>query len=147
MSATEAAPGRAGQARVRRPVLAALAVLLTGYVPLLSLWRFGHHPAGLPGLFSYRVATWGDGFALPLLALFLGVLTERLAGVPRRWPTWAAAAAGAAVGAGLIVTWWADPHPLANWTLVRPHHFTLPGVWHAVFLVAGSAFFAGSWVD
>jgi len=36
---------------------------------------------------------------------------------------------------------------MANWTLPRPHHFTLPGVWHAAFLIAGSAFFAGSWVE
>src|ERR1019366_5878110 len=132
-SATAAAHRRGGRARVRRPVLGALAVLLAGYLPLLSLWRFGHHPAGLPGLFFYRVATWGDGFLLPLLALFLGVLTERLASVPRSWLTWAAAAGGAAAGACLIFTWWADPHPLANWTLPRPHHFTLARLLHAVF--------------
>jgi hypothetical protein len=42
-------------------VASALAVLIGGYVPLLSFWVFGHNPAGVPGFFNYPDATWGDG--------------------------------------------------------------------------------------
>ena len=57
---------------------AAVAVLLAGYVSLILFWNFGHSAAGLPGLFYYHDATWGDGLLLPLLALFLWVLIGRL---------------------------------------------------------------------
>ena len=134
-------------ARVFLAVGSGLAVLMSGYVALLLFWTAGAKPAGLPGLFHYPDATWGDGLLLPVLALCLQLLIGRLAKTSRGWPTWIATAAGAAAGALLIYTWWADPHPSPNWTLPAPHDFTLPGQWHAAFLIAASAFFAGSWVE
>jgi hypothetical protein len=126
---------------------AGLAVLVTGYIPLRLFWEFSRHITGLPGLFYYPDATWGDGLLLPLLAFFVWLVIGRLAAPRRRWPTLAAAVGGATAGLLLILTWWADPHPSPNWTLPRPHHFTVAGQWHAGFLVAASAFFAGSWVE
>jgi hypothetical protein len=130
------------------PITAALAVLLFGFISLLLFWEFGRNPVGLPGLFHYPDATWGDGVLLPLLALFLTILVGKLKKRPRRrWPTWIACAGGAAVGASVAFTWWVDPAPSVNWTTPRPHYFTFAGKWHIGFLIAASALFAGLWVE
>ena len=140
---TEALP----RVRLLGPVVSGLAVLTLGYVALRLFWKFGTYSAGVPGLFYYHAATWGDGLLLPVLAFCLWALIGQLDRAPERWPTWIAYGLGALVGALLIFTWWRDPHPSPNWTLPRPHDFTLPGKWHAGFLIAASAFFAGSWVE
>ncbi|MER5635624.1 hypothetical protein ABT095_01560 [Kitasatospora sp. NPDC002227] len=124
-----------------------LAVLLTGYVPLLLFWRLGGQPAGMPGLFAYRSATWGDGLLLPLLALCLRVMTIRLRRQLDRRKVAVAAALGAAAGAALVLSWRADPHPTPNWTLPRPHEFTAAGIYHACFLGLACAFFAAIGTD
>jgi hypothetical protein len=133
--------------RMLVPLASGLAVLMLGYVALRLFWKFGDYPAGVPGLFYYHAATWGDGLLLPVLAFCLWALIGQLDRAPRSWPTWIAYGLGALAGALLIFTWWRDPHPSPNWTLPRPHDFTLPGKWHAGFLIAASAFFAGSWVE
>jgi hypothetical protein len=140
---TEALP----RVHVLGPVVSGLAVLTLGYVALRLFWKFGTYPAGVPGLFHYHAATWGDGLLLPVLAFCLWALIGQLDRAPQRWPTWIAYGLGALAGALLIFTWWRDPHPSPNWTLPGPHDFTLPGKWHAGFLIAASAFFAGSWVE
>jgi hypothetical protein len=129
------------------PACFGAAVLMLGYVALLLFWKLGTNPAGVPGLFHYRDATWGDGLLLPFLAALLVTLIRRLDPPSRQWPTWIAGVAGAGAGGLLIFTWWADPHPSPNWTLPAPHDFTAPGEWHAAFLIAASAFFAAAWVD
>ncbi len=133
--------------RALLPLAGAAALLLGGYVPLLLLWGYGSHPAGLPGLFDYRSATWGDGLLLPLLALCLGRLMVDLPKVSTRWPTIIAVIMGAGAGGLVIVTWLTDPAPSVNWTMPRPHRLNLPGVWHAIFLVMAAALFAGMWVE
>ena len=129
------------------PACFGFAILILGYVALLLFWKLGANPAGVPGLFHYRDATWGDGLLLPLLATFLVILIRRLDPTARQWPTWIAGVVGAAAGGSLIFTWWSDPHPSPNWTLTAPHDFTAPGKWHAAFLIAASAFFAAAWVE
>src|SRR6266849_4932380 len=110
-----ARPGRrVFQARLVVPVCLGLLVLLLGYVSLLMWWELGVNPPGLPGLFHYPDATWGDGFLLPVLALFLWTLIGRLDKTAAGWPTWLAGAAGAVGGGILIFTWWRDPHPAPN---------------------------------
>lgn len=132
---------------IRIPLASGLSVLTFGYVALLLFWTLGVRQTGLPGLFHYPDATWGDGLLLPILAFCLRFLIGRLDRIPRYRPTWIAYGLGAAAGGLLIFTWWADPHPSPNWTLPRPHHFTLAGQWHALFLILASGFFAGSWIE
>lgn len=129
------------------PLASGLSVLTFGYVALLLFWTLGVRQAGLPGLFHYPDATWGDGLLLPVLGFCLWFLIGRLDRTQRYWPTWIAYGLGAAAGALLIFTWWADPHPSPNWTLPSPHHFTLAGRWHAGFLIVASGFFTGSWIE
>ncbi|MBB4944938.1 hypothetical protein F4556_000473 [Kitasatospora gansuensis] len=134
--------------KVALPLLGALVVLLGGWVPLQLMWAFGERTDGVPGLFAFRSATWGDGLLLPVLAFcligWIGQLSQPPGG---RRPTLLAAAAGGVAGAALIAVWVADPSPESNWTAPRPHHLNTAGVWHAVFLVAASALFAGLWVE
>jgi len=129
------------------PLGSGLSVLTFGYVALLLFWTLGVRQAGLPGLFHYPDATWGDGLLLPVLGFCLWFLIGRLDRPRKYWPTWIAYGLGAAAGGLLIFTWWADPHPSPNWTLPRPHHFTLAGQWHAAFLIVASGFFVGSWIE
>jgi hypothetical protein len=130
-----------------------LAVVLLGYCALLAFWRSGSYPSSLPGLFSFRSATWGDGLLLPLLALSLRVLTERLSqrhhvDDARRCTIVAVAAfAGAALGMAVVLSWILEDHPVLNWTLPKPHSLNAAGVWHAVFLVAASALFMALGAD
>jgi hypothetical protein len=133
--------------RARWPLAWAIAVLFGGYLPLLLFWHLGSYHAGVPGLFEYRSATWGDGLLLPLLAFCLGVLIVSLPGVGRRWPTVLAAIVGAGAGDLVILSWLTDPAHSVNWTMPRPHHLNAPGVWHAVFVVFASALFAGLWIE
>ncbi|MFI1481441.1 hypothetical protein [Streptomyces sp. NPDC020747] len=135
-----------------RVALWPLAIFSSGYVALLLFWSFGDHPSGLPGLFVFRSATWGDGLLLPLLALCLRVLTLRLRAAeptpPSRRGTIAVVAlAGAALGCAVVLTWFLDDHPELNWTNPRPHYFNAAGKYHAAFLVLASAAFAGLGAD
>jgi hypothetical protein len=147
MSGSADSPQSLPRARYWIPACVGLAVLMLGYLSLLLFWELGVNPAGVPGLFQYRDATWGDGLLLPSLAALLVILIRRLPRTPRQWPTWIAGTLGAAAGGSLILTWWADPHPSPNWTLPAPHNFTVPGKWHAAFLIAASGFFAAAWVE
>jgi hypothetical protein len=133
--------------RARWPLACAIAVLFGGYLPLLLFWHLGSYHTGVPGLFEYRSATWGDGLLLPLLAFCLGVLIVSLPGVGRRWPTVLAVIVGAGAGGLVILSWLTDPAHSVNWTMPRPHYLNAPGVWHAVFVVFASALFAGLWIE
>ncbi|MFF7445947.1 MULTISPECIES: hypothetical protein [unclassified Streptomyces] len=121
-------------------------VFLPGFAALWVFWLAAERRPDLPGLFAFRSATWGDGILLPLLALCLRVMTDRLRppqGIAhRKRAVTAGAFAGAAVGATVVGTWLVEDRPALNWTMQRPHSFTAAGMWHAVFLVAACAFFA-----
>lgn len=125
-----------------------LLVLAAGFVALTAFSIWGDYPRDLPGLWSYRSATYGDGIALPLLAGLLpaGVRSPRLPQVPvARWG-WLGAAAGFCVGVATQALWLRDPQPHLNWTLPAPHRFTTAGWWHAVFLSLMAALLSGLWV-
>lgn len=129
-----------------------LAIFGFGYAALWLFWTFGDPPPGLPGLYAFRSATWGDGLLLPLLALCLRVLTLRLraageAPPHRRGIVTATALTGAALGGAVILSWLLDDRPGLNWTNPRPHHLNAAGTYHAVFLVLACATFAGLTAD
>ncbi|MFF7205343.1 hypothetical protein [Streptomyces sp. NPDC008141] len=131
----------AGQA-----VLAGLLVLAAGFGALLAFSAATPRPTGLPGLFDYVSATWGDGLALPAMTAALSYAIGRLHAVPReRMAAAAAAVLGAALGAATQMQWLRDDTPHLNWTLPRPHHFNTAGVYHAVFLTAMCAITAALW--
>ena len=60
--------------------LAAFAMFAFGFGTLNLFWHFGTYPDGLPGLYDYRAATWGDGLFLSLGA---GAFVAYLSGAKR----------------------------------------------------------------
>jgi hypothetical protein len=117
--------------------LAGITVLVWGFGAMLLFWLVGAWNPDLPGLFSYRAATLGDGVLLPvgvaLLVLGAGWLPNRA----HRETLWTAVTAvlGLGVAAGIQAVWLADSHPARNWTLPRAHEFTSAGWWHAIFFI------------
>ena len=111
-----------------------------GFEVLLAFWLGSRSWSDLPGLFSYRSATVGDGLLLPLFAGALVCTAVLLGPAPgdRRW-SGLAAVLGGCVAAATQVLWLLDPDPRLNWTLPEPHHFNAAGWYHAAFLVAASA--------
>nr|BFE51888.1 hypothetical protein GCM10017745_53150 [Saccharothrix mutabilis subsp. capreolus] len=130
-------------------MLAATATGVGGFGALLAFSLATRRSTrDLPGLWTYRSATWGDGLLLPVCC---GALVLARAGLPpverERLIGGAAAALGAAGGAATQVLWLLDDAPRLNWTLPRPHRFNAAGAYHAVYLVTMSAAFAGLWAS
>ncbi|GIE48500.1 hypothetical protein Ani05nite_20340 [Amorphoplanes nipponensis] len=129
----------AGRTGVRVAVI--VWILGFGMLALLSVARLGDDR--LPGLFTFRSATVGDGLLLPVLAGTTVAAGRWRAGWSRseRRCLAVAAIAGLLAGAGTQVQWLLDPRPRLNWTLPAPHHFAIAGWYHAVFLTLASGFF------
>src|SRR5687768_6927726 len=94
----------APRGRATWAVVCAVAVLCGGFGALLWFWLRGSHPSGLPGLFAYPSATWGDGLLLPVLAYCLCRLIAGLPSAGGRRPTLLAAGVGAVAGGLVIVS-------------------------------------------
>lgn len=88
---------------------------------------------------EYRSGTWGDLLLVPTMGAVLaaGLRSQRLAPVQR--DRGLAITGGVVFGlAGLLVqvSWLAASDPIVNWTLPAAHHFSLPGWYHAAFLIS-----------
>lgn len=127
-------------------MLSGLLVWSAGFGALLAFSATTPRAAGLPGLFDYASATWGDGLALPTMT---GALVYGISHLSRaRWERPAGGAAaflGVGLGAATQVQWLRDDAPHLNWTLPRPHHFNAAGVYHGVFLTVMSGLTAALW--
>jgi len=125
--------------------LAAAGTFAAGFGTMRVWYSGAEHPPELNGLFAYKAATWGDAILLPTVAGCLAVSISQLAPARReREIAGLAGVFGLAAGAFSQVGWLMDPQPGLNWTLPRPHHFNAAGWYHAAFLSAGSAAFAGA---
>lgn len=122
-------------------IRSAAVVLLFGFITLSLLSATGRWHVGR-SMWHYRSATWGDAVVLPTIVAVLAaaVSDRRLPRAPneRAWATAGALLFGIA---GLLVqiSWIAASDPVRNWTIPRPHHFSLPGWYHAVFLITTAA--------
>lgn len=134
---------------VRGALAGALSVLVAGFGALNVLYIAGLGDNNLPGLYTFRAATVGDGILLPALAYALirasGPQTDRTR--RDRWLIGAAGATGVVAGALTQWSWLADPNPRLNWTLPAAHTFNTAGWYHAAFLTVASGFFAGAAVS
>ncbi|WP_066363970.1 hypothetical protein [Herbidospora mongoliensis] len=123
------------------PVAVGVAVLGFGALTVFS--GFGLGTDGLPGLFTFRAATIGDGLLLPLLSYAFVRASGGVAAFRRRVVAFTSVVfflAGAAVQA----QWLLNPQPRVNWTLPQAHYFTMPGWWHAAFFALVMAFLGGA---
>ena len=131
---------------VLNAVVVAGAVLAAGFGALAVLYSAVPHATALPGLFHFLSATWGDGLALPVMSGALVLAISLLPGTPHELPvSIGAGLLGACLGIVTQVQWLRDASPRLNWTLPRPHHFNVAGVYHAVFLTAMCALTAALW--
>jgi signal transduction histidine kinase len=138
-------PSKQGRAVVNAVAVAGV-VLVAGFVTLAVFYSAVPHARGLPGLYHFLSATWGDGLALPVMSGALVFAIGRLPGAPHELPvTIAAGLLGACLGIATQVQWLRDDSPRLNWTLPRPHHFNVAGVYHAVFLTAMCTLTAALW--
>ena len=126
-----------------RAIRASAAVFCLGFgaLNLFAALRLGD--PRLPGLYSFRAATVGDGILLPLLAYAL-VRAADPRGPGSRFQV-IFSTAGGVLGAlaGLGVQTWAliDNDTRLDWTFPAPHSYNFPGWYHAVFLIVTSGFF------
>jgi hypothetical protein len=122
----------------------ALAVLVFGFGVLNVASVVMNFSPKLRGLYTYRSATVGDGFLLPLWAYGL----VRAAALQEPWPRHArlvvacAALAGGVGGAATQIAWLVSASTPRNWTIPAPHSFNFAGWYHAAFLSLASALFA-----
>jgi len=125
---------------------AAAAVFSLGFGMLAVASALGLGESALPGLFTYRAATVGDGILLPLLAYSLVRSCEPVRCWSRvtRWAAAAGATAGVLAGAGSQASWLENPRPKVNWTFPSAGTFNAVGWYHAAFLVIASGFFSGA---
>jgi len=79
MNDADSSPGAWRRADIWIPFACGLSVLAFGYVALILFWSLGVRHVGLPGLFHYPDATWGDGLLLPVLGV-LPMVSHRTAG-------------------------------------------------------------------
>lgn len=128
------------------PLTVGLTVLLTGFLPLALLWRFGGytHPRGL---FYYDSASWGDGLLLPLAAAALVWLNQQLPFTAGGTVRAIGALAGFAAGVGVVSSWITDSEAVSNWTMPEAHELNFPGYLHAGFLIGASTLFAALWTE
>ena len=133
--------------RAGRAVGAAAIVLLCGFVTMAVFNQLTAARTGLPDLYTFLSATWGDGVALPLMVGSLVLALSGLeSGAGERLASFVGGAVGGLVGLYTQLSWLTDGHPRLNWTLPRVHHLDAAGVYHGVFLVAMSALTATLWV-
>jgi hypothetical protein len=121
----------------------ALAVLVFGFGVLNVASVVMNFSPKLRGLYTYRSATVGDGFLLPLWAYGL----VRAAALQEPWPRHArlvvlcAALAGGVGGAATQIAWLVSATTPRNWTIPAPHSFNFAGWYHAAFLSLASALY------
>ncbi|GAA0597890.1 hypothetical protein HPO96_20850 [Kribbella sandramycini] len=107
-----------------------------------------HFPAaaGALELKDYLSATWGDAVLLPISLASLTFAYRTLPSTPHDGRWFLITATGGAIAAALTqLQWLLDDDPQLNWTLPAPHTFNAAGIYHAVFLTASAATFAGLW--
>lgn len=126
-----------------RGLRAAYAVFCLGFGALSLFAALGLGDPRLPGLYSFRAASVGDGFLLPLLAYAL-VRSAGPHGPGTRFQavfSRAGGATGALVGLAVQAQALIDPDARLDWTFPAPHSYNFAGWYHAVFLVSASGFY------
>jgi hypothetical protein len=98
----------------------------------------------LPGLYTSRAATVGDGILLPLLAYSLVQSVDLRRFRDSTYQTafsLCCGVLGAVIGAGVEVYDLSDPTAPLDWTFPAPHRYNLPGWYHTIFLIIAAGFF------
>lgn len=123
---------------------AACAIFVFGFFALNIFTLLGTGQPRLPGLYSTRAATIGDGIMLPVLAYSLAQSVDLRRFRTNRFQaafSLSFGALGLLTGAGVEVYDLSEPNAPLDWTFPAPHRYNLPGWYHTVFLVLAAGFF------
>jgi hypothetical protein len=131
----------------KRALVSALVIWIFGYGALRLFSSVATYPSELPGLDSFRSATWGDGVALPIYAAGLVLLRGQLPKPKYASISIYAGILGLLAGCFVIWNWLYGTDQVLNWTMPQPGVLNLAGIWHAGFLISASAYFSFQTVD
>lgn len=118
-------------------MLSAFTVLTFGFGTMYLLWRILGSPQGLPGLFSYRAATIGDGICLPIL-IGTSVAFNKYNELPQNHGNKASIViviSASIIAAVLQASWLIRSDTALNWSIPIQHHFNLAGWYHSLFFI------------
>lgn len=119
-------------------MLSAFAVLTFGFGTMYLLWRILGSPQGLPGLFSYRAATIGDGICLPIL-VGTSVAFNKYNKLQRNCcnrKSLVIAIFASIFATVLQASWLIRSDTSLNWSIPIQHHFNLAGWYHSLFFIS-----------
>lgn len=119
-------------------ILSGCLVFLSGFAVMYFMWvRLGSHQ-GLPGFFSYRAATIGDGICLPILtgAMVMFMQRNKVFYRQRRKVCAIMSLIAALIAVGIQASWLIRDDTVLNWSIPIPHHFNVAGWYHSLFFVA-----------
>lgn len=135
------------RAALRVPSIVAIVVAAAGFGVMTALWLLLPQNQSIPGHWDYTSGTLGDALVLPLL---VGALLSLLRSVPptnnEQFVGFGGASIGALGGLAVQYSWLADNHPRVNWVLPEPGRFSVPGWYHATFLVVMSSGIAAAYL-
>lgn len=125
-----------------RPILVGIfsgvTVFLCGFAVMYFLWTRLGSPLGLPGFFSYRAATIGDGICLPILigsAVAFRQCNRKLCSHGRRINVILSLAVSL-IAVIVQASWLIRDDTMLNWSIPIQHYFNIAGWYHSVFFIA-----------
>lgn len=140
-----------GEISSRAAVTTGLAVFAAGFGGQMAFWLLGSWPSDVPGLTDFRGAIVGDSVLVPVLVTALldaGSRAQAASNQGEKSEASSIARLGALIGLaggiGVQAAWLLDDFPRLNWAMVRPHQFTAPGWYHAVFLCGTTCLIGGA---
>jgi hypothetical protein len=126
---------------------AACTVFALGFFALNMFYFLGFGRTRLPGLYTFRAATIGDGILLPLFAYSL-LQSVDLGQLRKSWLQAGFAVGGGilgvVVGAGIEVYDLSSPTAPLDWTFPAPHRYNLAGWYHTLFLIVAAGFYGAA---
>lgn len=112
-------------------------VFLFGFAMMYFMWTRLGSPLGLPGFFSYRAATIGDGICLPIMIGSAMAFRQCGRGLYTRDTKINLVLSLAVSLIAVIVqaSWLIRDDTVLNWSIPIQHHFNIAGWYHSLFFI------------
>lgn len=113
-------------------------VFLSGFTVMFLLWIRIGNPLNLPGFFSYKAATIGDGICLPILVGSMVAFNQKniIIGTYRRKTRFILALVASLIAVVIQASWLVRDDTVLNWSIPIQHHFNVAGWYHSLFFIA-----------
>lgn len=120
-------------------IILSVFIFFIGFFAMFLFWINDIQDPDIPGFFSYKAATYGDGICLPLLAgcmlayLLLGYNNLREYIKERKKVSIIIGIVCVVIGMVVQYSWLVSDETGLNWTIPRLHYFTPAGWYHAFY--------------